>query len=192
MFLEVAKRVRPELAPQLTYSHMGALREEISKVIPMYAGIEKLQRKGDSFQYGGSMLCRGGTCPTPDGKAHFKALNLPERTLPEGAFSLVTRRGKQFNSMVHEHIDPVNKAPREAILISHFDAEQLGLKKGDPVRVHNAHGELLGTAFPCDLKRGGLQVHWPEGNVLLDPNKHSPRARIPAYKEAYAYLEKRA
>lgn len=192
VFLDVARLVKPELAEHLTYTHMGALREEISRVIPMYSGIEKLRSRGDAFQYGGNMLCRGGHCPTPDGKAHFKAIPLPERNIPEGAFSLVTRRGKQFNSMIHEHIDPVNKAPREGILISHLDAELLGLKKGDPVRVHNSHGEMLGTAFPCDLKRGSLQVHWPEGNVLLDPSKHSPKARIPAYKESFAFLEKRA
>lgn len=190
VLLELARQLRPEYAQQLSYPDMSALRQEIATVIPMYQGIEQLKTAGDAFQYGGRWLCTDGICPTPDGKAQFKVLDLPQPNRPEGAFALVTRRGKQFNSMVHEHIDPVNKAPRDAVLISHLDAALHGFQAGDAVRVYNHHGSWQGQIFPCALSRGSLQVHWPEGNVLLDPNHHSSRAQIPAYKGSWAYLER--
>ena len=37
---------------------------------------------------------------------------------------------------------------------------------------------------------GTLAVHWPEGNVLVDPKARSPLAKIPAYKEISATLER--
>jgi len=39
------------------------------------------------------------------------------------------------------------------------------------------------------IKPGNLQVHWREGNVLLDRNKRSPEVEIPDYN-ALVRLEK--
>jgi anaerobic selenocysteine-containing dehydrogenase len=113
---------------------------------------------------------------------------LPRSTLPKGAFRLVTRRGKQFNSMVHEPTDPINGAPRDAVLISPTDLQKLGLQPGQRVWLQNPFGTLAGQVFVASLRPGSLQVHWPEGNVLLDPGQRSKKARIPAYKEAYVYI----
>jgi len=188
VFAELAARVRPELADKVRFANTAAIREEIARVIPMYDGIQHLKKKGDAFQYGGPRLCEGWRFPTPDGKAHFQAVPLPDLDLPERAFRVVTRRGKQFNSMVHEDVDPLNGLPRDAILISHADLRRLGLKEGERVVVENAHGCLEGRLFAANMAARSLQVHWPEGNVLVSPDVLSPQARIPAYKEVVAYL----
>lgn len=144
---------------------------------------------GDQFQYGGSHLCFGWNFPTPDGKAHFTPLSPPQKQIPPGYFLVATRRGKQFNSMVQERKDAITGAMREAVLMSRVDAERLGLKDGDGVILKNELGELKGRVYLAPIKPGNLQVHWAEGNVLLDRNKRSPEIEIPDYN-ALVRLEK--
>jgi anaerobic selenocysteine-containing dehydrogenase len=189
VFQDVVARVcRPELAEKVRFADTAAVRAEIARVVPLYDGIQHLRAKGDAFQYGGPQLCPGGVCPTSSGRARFLPVTLPRNTLPEGAFRLVTRRGKQFNSMVQEPTDPINGAPRDAVLINPGDLHKLGLKPGQRVWLHNAFGTLSVSVFPADVFPGSVQVHWPEGNVLVDPALRSSQAKIPAYKEAYVYI----
>lgn len=178
-----------DVADRVKFSDTRAVREEIARIIPLYDGIQNLGAKGDAFQYGGPHLCPDGVCPTADGRANFKPVELPVRSVPEGAFRLVTRRGKQFNSMVHAPTDPINGAPRDAVLLSQQDAQRLGVQQGQAVWLKNPFGTLRCRVFIADLKPGTLQVHWPEGNRLIDPGLRSGKAKIPAYKEGYVHLE---
>ncbi|MBF6596374.1 MAG: formate dehydrogenase, partial [Thermaceae bacterium] len=187
--LGVAQRCRQSIAEKLSFPDTAAIRAEIAQVVPLYDGIQHLKSKGDAFQYGGPQICPGGVCSTPDGRANFKAVTLPTKTLPAGAFRLATRRGKQFNSMVHERKDPVSGATRDAVLISQADANRLGLHQGQNIWLRNQFGVLQGQVFIAEIKLGTLQIHWPEGNVLLDPKLRSPQAKVPAYKESYAFIE---
>jgi molybdopterin-dependent oxidoreductase alpha subunit len=190
VFLEIARRVRPEWADKLTFAGTKAIREEIARMIPSYQGIQDLKKRGDSFQYGGPMLCTGWKFSTGDGKAHFKAVKLPQVEVPAGAFRVVTRRGKQFNSMVHEDIDASTAATRDGVFINPGDAGRMGLVSGDRVRLHNDFGTYRGRVLLAPVTAGTLEVHWPEGNVLVDPKARSPLAKIPAYKEISATLER--
>ena len=149
-------------------------------MVPSYARIAELREGGDSFQYGGPRLCAGERFDTPDGMAHFATLQLPEPPPDDGRFALSTRRGKQFNSMVQEHRDALNGADREAVLISAADAERLGLGDGAPVLLRSEHGELDAEVLIAPIAAGNLQVHWPEGNVLIGPER-SPESGIPDY-----------
>ena len=188
VFLELARRVKPDLADKLAFADTAAIRQEIAQVVPQYAGIQHLQQAGDQFQYGGSHLCFGWNFPTPDGKAHFGVLLPRQRELPEGYFLLATRRGKQFNSMVQERKDAITGAMREAVLMNAADAAQLGLKDRDRVILKNDLGELLCQVYIAPIQSGNLQVHWPEGNVLLDKSKRSLEG-VPDYN-AIVRLEK--
>ena len=181
VFMELARRVRPDLAEKLQFENTAAMRREIALVIPQYAGIQHLKEAGDQFQYGGSHLCFGWNFPMPDGKAKFSVLSPAQIELPEGHFLVATRRGKQFNSMVQEHKDAITGAVREAVLISPVDAKKLGLKNGDGVLLKNDLGEYQGRIYTAPINPGNLQVHWPEGNVLLDKSKRSPESGVPDY-----------
>jgi molybdopterin-dependent oxidoreductase alpha subunit len=181
VFLEVAKRAQPELADKLHFGGTAAIREEIARVVPMYDGIQRLRKAGDEIQYGGRHLCSGWKFPTSDGKAHFSVVELPTIELPEGAFLLATRRGKQFNSMVQGASDPITGAVREAVLMSGEDARQLGLEHGESVLLTNEFGELRRRVCVAPMRPGNLEVHWPEGEVLIDRRRRSPQAGIPDY-----------
>lgn len=188
VFLELARRVKPDLADKLAFADTAAIRQEIAQVVPQYAGIQHLQQAGDQFQYGGSHLCFGWNFPTADGKAHFGVLLPRQRELPEGYFLLATRRGKQFNSMVQERKDAITGAMREAVLMNATDAALLGLKDSDRVILKNELGELFCQVYIAPIQSGNLQVHWPEGNVLLDKSKRSLEG-VPDYN-AIVRLEK--
>ncbi|BAT54744.1 oxidoreductase alpha subunit [Nostoc sp. NIES-3756] len=190
VFLELARRVKPDLAHKLSFADTASIREEIAQVVPLYAGIQHLQQAGDQFQYGGSHLCFGWNFSTADGKAHFTALTPPQKELPPGHFWVATRRGKQFNSMVQEAKDAITGALREAVLMNPQDAASLGLKDGDKVILRNHLGELAGRVYIAPIQSGNLQVHWPEGNVLLDKTKRSLEG-VPDYN-AVVSLEKQA
>ncbi|AOY83545.1 FdhF/YdeP family oxidoreductase [Moorena producens JHB] len=189
VFMELARRVRPDLADKLHFDSTAAIRAEIAQVIPQYAGIQHLKEAGDQFQYGGSHLCFGWNFPTADGLAHFSPLSPPKLELPDGHFLVATRRGKQFNSMVQEQKDAITGAKREAVLISQVDAKKLGLNHGDAVILRNQQGQFQGHIHIAPITPGNLQVHWPEGNVLLDKGKRSPEVDIPDYN-ALVQLDK--
>ena len=183
---ELAAAVCPERAHLLGCETGWKMREEIARVVPFYAGVELLKATGDALQYGGPHLCSGGNFPTPDGKAHFFAVPLPQpagstapntrrpdeqqpklESAPNHTFVVCTRRGKQFNSLVYAKVDPLNGAPRDAVLMNAEDAAGLGLRQNQRVVLKNDVGRFEARVFLAPLARGNLQIHWPEGNALI-------------------------
>lgn len=181
IFGELAARARPELAERVRFAGTQEIREEIARAVPSYALIGTLGEEGDQFQYGGSMLCAGWQFPTPDGRAHWSAIKLPERHVPAGAFVVTTRRGRQFNSMVQGDRDAHTGARRDSVFVNRYDAAELGVSDGDPVVLKSPSGELKGRVLLAPVARGTLQVHWPEGDVLVDPQVRSAESGIPDY-----------
>jgi anaerobic selenocysteine-containing dehydrogenase len=106
---------------------------------------------------------------------------LPAQRIPEGHFIVTTRRGKQFNSMVHERRDALTGAVREAVLMNEADAAEIGLADGDAIVLRSPSGSLRGSVLLAPVQQGSLQVHWPEGQVLIDSGPRSPEADIPDY-----------
>ena len=100
VFREVMARARPERRHLVGLEDAAAIRHEIARAIPLYAGIETLAAKGDQIQWGGRTLYADGRFATPDGKAQFAAVSLPALPRAGEGFTVSTRRGKQFNSMV--------------------------------------------------------------------------------------------
>jgi molybdopterin-dependent oxidoreductase alpha subunit len=187
---ELAAKVRPELADKIHFANTDVVRAEIARVVPFYKGIETLKKKGDSVQYGGDMLCKDWNFPTSDGKAHFYTSALPANILAENEFMVITRRGKQFNSIVHQDCDPMNGQLRDAVLMNEDDATRLGLTAGERVVLENAHGSYLGKIVFAPVAPRSLQVHYPESNGLVDPKARSSLAQIPAFKEVVATVRR--
>ncbi|MEY2425041.1 MAG: hypothetical protein QOI61_613, partial [Actinomycetota bacterium] len=183
IFGEVASRVRPELAAQFAWPTNQALREEIARVVPLYAGIETLAKTGDSVQWGGRHLGAGGVFATADGRARFSPVAPPVTDVPDGHFAVSTRRGKQFNSMVQSTVDPLNGARRDDVLIDPSDAATLGLPEGAAVTLTSPTGSMRGRLKFARLPAGSVQVHWPEGNVLIasGSDHREPRSNVPDY-----------
>jgi molybdopterin-dependent oxidoreductase alpha subunit len=181
IFVDLARRVAPERAGQCSFASGQAIRDEIARVVPTYAGVERLRTTGDAIQWGGTRLCEGWNFPTSDGRAHFSPVAPIDRDVPPGSFVLSTRRGKQFNTMVHEQRDPLTGAARDALFMAPSDIDSLGLHDGDPVVVRSAHGEMRARLHASQLRPGNVQVFFPEGNVLLRAGRRDPVSGVPDY-----------
>lgn len=164
---DLAAAAAPERAQLLGCDSGPAIRAEIARVVPAYDGIQHLRTTGDQFQYGGRHLCADGRFPTPDGRARFAPVALPDLERAPGVFKLSTRRGKQFNTLIYAETDPLTGAGRDTVLINPDDAAALHVVNGDRVRLFNDLGHLDARVQIVAIARGNLQVHWPEGNVLI-------------------------
>jgi molybdopterin-dependent oxidoreductase alpha subunit len=181
IFVELARRVAPERAAQCSFDSGQEIRDEIARIVPLYAGVESLRTTGDAIQWGGTRLCEGGSFPTPDGRARFMAVAPSPIDVPAGRFVLSTRRGKQFNTMVHEQRDPLTGAARDALFMAPTDIDALGLRDGDPVIIRSEHGEMPARLHASPLRPGNVQVFFPEGNVLLRAGRRDPASGVPDY-----------
>jgi molybdopterin-dependent oxidoreductase alpha subunit len=185
VFRDVVRRAWPDRADWMAFPDAAAVRAEIARAVPLYAGIERLAAKGDQVQWGGPTLFADGQFVTSDGRAQFSPLFPLGRTrAPAGAterFFVSTRRGKQFNSMVQRDIDPLTGAARDAVLMSEVDAQRLGLRGGDAVRLVSAYGEMPARIHIAAMRPGNLEVHWPEGMPLLSGTARDPDSLEPDY-----------
>ena len=170
----IGQALRPEQPELFAFPDSASVRQEMARVMPLYAGIEKLSAAGEWVQWGGKRL-------QPASKAQFSALSLPRVEVPEGMFFLASRRGKQFNSITWGDRDMITgAASRKAVFFSPEDAARLGLAAGDPVRLTSELGTMEGvcTIGPC--RPGHLQAFWPECNVLVG-RKYDPVSGEPDY-----------
>jgi anaerobic selenocysteine-containing dehydrogenase len=147
-------------------------------------------------QWGGPTLYADGHFQTRDRKAHFsrvspRGLRLPPDAVVAAAgqpqppsmqqFRVSTRRGKQFNSMVQREIDPITGGRRDDVFISEEDLARLRWRTGQRARLRSAAGTFDGTLRAEPIKPGNLEVHWPEGNVLLSGSAIDPDSLEPDY-----------
>ena len=181
ILLDLARRVRPGDAHLLGCGSARAIREEIARVVPAYAGIEELRQTGDQVQWGGERLCDGWCFPTPDGRARFSVVVPHDHRPPAGRLLLSTRRGKQFNSMVTGPRDPLTGASRDAVFVSPEDATRLGLREGAPIVVRSASGEVRGRVQVAPLREGNVQMFFPECNPLIAAGVRDPASKVPDY-----------
>ena len=157
------------------------IRREIEKVVPLYKGIGGLKEEGQSVQWGGERLFEGGVfAAMPGGRCRLMPKDPPVIAIPPGKFHVTTRRGKQFNSLVQAERDPITGLGRDAVLLNPEDAKGLGLSNGDAVEVVSETGRLRGRAALVPVRRGTVQLFWPEANVLI-PRRLDPESNEPEY-----------
>jgi len=186
--MRIAERIRPDIAHLIHFDNADAIRDELASAVPAYEGIQNLHKAGDQIQWGGERLCeRPGAdgsavthFPTSDGRARFSVIKI-EHEAATSKLKLSTRRGKQFNSMVHRKYDPLTGARREDVLMNHQDAARLGVADGDSVLLTSPAGKMRGRCLIAPITPGNVQVHWPEGNVLIERGKSDPECGIPDF-----------
>ncbi len=190
VFGELASRVRPDLADRIGFTGTQAIREEIARIVPAYDGIQTLVTTGDQVQYGGPHLCADWVFPTADARANFSVVELPNVAIPDGMFAVSSRRGKQFNTMVHEKHDAMTGTKaRDAVFMNRDDIAALNLTEGETVTLRNGFGEMTGRVFTSRVQPRNVQVYWPEGNMLLDRSARSPLSNVPDYN-AFVTIER--
>jgi predicted molibdopterin-dependent oxidoreductase YjgC len=184
----IAERAKPASAHLIHFNGAQAIRDEIARAVPAYDGIQNLRRTGDYAQWGGERLCEergadGQITPkfaTPDGRAGFSVIEI-DSPANNGKLRLSTRRGKQFNSIIHRDRDPLNGARRDDVLMNKEDALKLGLQEGDAIIVRSEVGALRGHCRIAPIAPGNVQVHWPEGNTLIKRGVRDPECGVPDY-----------
>ncbi len=181
VFRDLARRVRPEAADALGLEDAQAIRRDIARTVPAYAGIERLRTAGEAVQWGGPRLCEGGRTALPEGRARFFPVAPSELGIPDGHFHVSTRRGKQFNSMVQAERDPLTGAERDHVLMAAEDARALGLADGDAVVLRSDVGAFRGRVRVAPVKPRNLQVFWPEANPLIRRDVVEPQCGIPDF-----------
>ncbi|MFB1083042.1 FdhF/YdeP family oxidoreductase [Jeotgalibacillus sp. JSM ZJ347] len=181
IYIDLAKRVKPETAHLVDFKDGQSIREEIAKANTNYDGVQHLKKQGDVFQWGGAWLCEDGICPTPDGKGNLISVDIPDLGKKDGQFVVTSRRGKQFNSMVYKEKDPFNNAGRYDVLMNAEDGRRLSIAEGEGIVVYNGFGVFQGRAKFVDIAKGNLEVHFPEGNFLLPRGRYEKYAGIPDY-----------
>lgn len=160
----------------LGFKDAGDIRAEMDFVMPMYRGIVQLKKEGDSFQYGGPLLCTA-----PDFVGKFSALSIPPaRPSRKDTFFAITRRGTQFNSMIYKNRDALTGAARDEIIMAASDVARLNLKDGDHVELKSRLGTMPARVLTGDSREGTIQTHWPESNVLID-RLYQPLSGEPDY-----------
>jgi predicted molibdopterin-dependent oxidoreductase YjgC len=170
---------RPDL---FDFDESGDVRREMGRVMPLYRGIENLEKEGQWVQWGGERLGTGGRFPNlPGERARFSAVPIPAAAIPKGYFFLTSRRGKQFNSIIYGTKDGMTGVDsRRAIFFSPQDAERLRLKRGDPVVLRSELGTMEGVCEVGPCRTGHLQAFWPECNVLVG-RTYDPASGEPDY-----------
>ena len=67
------------------------------------------------------------------------------------------------------------------MFISDEDLRRLQLREGTRVLLRSAFGVLRGRLKAASITPGNLEVHWPEGNVLLSAAAIDPDSMEPDY-----------
>ena len=183
---DIAAAAAPDRAHLLGCKTGWEIREEIARVVPIYEGCQRLRKTGDAIQYGGPHLCADWKFPTPDGRAHFRAVPLPSLERDPAQFKVSTRRGKQFNSLLYAETDPLNGASRDAVLMNPDDAARLGLRDEARVALVNDLGRFEGRVHLAPIAPGNLQIHWPEGNLIIRRGVIDAAGGVPDYNAVVA------
>jgi molybdopterin-dependent oxidoreductase alpha subunit len=71
----IGRKSMPNSDKLFPFDDTQAIREEMSRVMPMYQGIEKLTKEGDQLQWGGPQLYKDGFTTMPENRARFTVLD---------------------------------------------------------------------------------------------------------------------
>ena len=73
----IGRKSMPNGEKLFPFDDTQAIREEMSRIMPIYQGIEKLNKEGDHLQWGGPYLYKNGFTAMPRNRALFTALEPP-------------------------------------------------------------------------------------------------------------------
>src|SRR5262249_33513149 len=145
----IGRRLRPDHPALFAHRDTAEIRREMASLMPLYAGIDKLEKEGDSVQWGGPRLGADGFPNMPDRRARSWVCPRPRVDVPAGNLMLTARRGKQFNSITYGKKDPLTAgARRDDVLMSPGDMRRLGIDDGARVRLRSETGTLEAVARP--------------------------------------------
>jgi molybdopterin-dependent oxidoreductase alpha subunit len=177
----IGRKLLPDRPDLFAHRDSGDVRREMASVMPLYEGIDRLEKEGDWVQWGGARLGETGFPNMPDGRARLSVVEIPRIDVPVGRFLLTMRRGKQFNSMTYGNTDPLTGGSlRTHVLLDQRDMTRLGLDEGAAVLLKSDFGSMEAQVKSGPCRSQHAQTFWPEGNVLLG-RKYDAQSGEPDY-----------
>ena len=206
IFTEIMNRMgypQPHLTP-------AEIMDEISSVTPSFGGISHARL--DSEEVGGRGL--QWPCPTKDhpgtyimhvGKFtrglgwFYPAEYVPSAELPDEEYPIILMTGRILyhyttRAMTGKTPELMEIEGKSFIEMNIVDADKLGIKNGDKVRVSSRRGSIESTARVGTKTSPGeswMPFHFPDGNANWLTNAALDKyARIPEYKVCAVKIEK--
>lgn len=195
---EIARRMGGE---GFDFNDPAEVMDEIAAITPSFAGItlERLVQCGIAWpctapDHQGTPRLHVTKFNTPSGLGHLTPLSYrPPAESADADYPFILSTGRSIN---HYHLSMTTKVeglmalePEETIRINALDAERLGIKDGDMVKVSSRRGELNVKAAISERLRPGMvwmtfHFYQTPTNVLtasaLDPVSNTPEFKVTA------------
>jgi formate dehydrogenase alpha subunit len=203
----VARRVGLDLDRQFTYEGPAAIFDEMARLVPFLGGLShaRLDREGGlqwpcpTSDHPGTPYLYAESFPRGKGRFVTARQTEPAAELPDDRYPMILNTGRL---LYHWHGGTITRrvagllelAPRLEVAMHTADAERLGIKDGDDVRVVSRRGELTGQARLTDAVKPGalfvpfVKLHESAANFLTNPAL-DPGSKIPEYKVCAVRVE---
>lgn len=197
--------IRPNAYGYWDYQTPEEIFREIAALTPSYAGIsyERLERGGLQWPcptkyHPGTPYLHKGRFARGLGKFHAIAYT-PPAELPDEEYPFYLSTGR---IRYHYHTGTMTRrsrgldfiAPEERIQMHPRDAERLGVREGDWVRVISRRGEVMARVRITDRSAPGMvfgTFHYAESPInRLTNDALDPVSKIPGFKVSAVRLEK--
>jgi molybdopterin-dependent oxidoreductase alpha subunit len=183
---------------QSMIDNYDVIRENIQGVIPGFDDYNKRVRQPDGFYLPNGP--RIGQFTTPDQKAHFTAIPLPQVSIQEGRLIMMTiRTHDQYNTTIYGLEDRYRGIgnERRVILMNEKDMVKQGVVKGELVDLisHFNGVERVANTFhvvPYDIAVGCTATYFPETNCLVPIDHFADKSKTPVSKFIEISIRKKA
>jgi len=185
---------------KIDWDHMIAnydhIRDAIEKTIPGFEDYNRRVRNPNGFYLPNG--ARNRNFKTSDGKAQLTVNKLPDLSLAEGNFVMITVRSHdQYNTTIYGLDDRYRGIynERRVVLMNEEDMKEAGLKYRDVVDlISHFRGERREArsfvVVPFDTPRSCVVTYFPEANVLVPIDSIADKSKTPTSKWVEVSIEK--
>lgn len=169
-------------------THYDRIREKIEVTIPGFDEYNRRVRNSNGFYLPNGP--RELRFTTPDGLAHFSAIDLPQVNPVEAKFVMMTiRTHDQYNTTIYGLNDRYRgiKNERRVVLMHQDDIAELGLMPKDLVDLESVfHGQIRRAesfhVLPYNIPRRCVATYFPEANALVPLKSVALKSNTPSSK----------
>ncbi|MDN3696246.1 formate dehydrogenase subunit alpha [Vibrio cortegadensis] len=199
----IIQSIANAMGGEWNYQHVSDITDEIARVTPQYGGLRWENITIDGIQWPSNKNNPEGTrimhqTQFTRGRGQMEAIPFRYAAeLPDDEFPLVLTTGRvleQFHTgTMTRKTKGLNNLAGPRAMISVADAEALGIKNGQPLRVSTRRGSIEIDAFVTKRMQKGvvfIPFHFVESPVnRLTTTATDPHAKIPEFKVAAVKVE---
>ena len=204
---QVLSKLSTLMGYPMHYNSPSEIMDEIASLVPIYGGIsyERIEEKGIQWpcptrDHPGTTTLYTDLFSRPGGLARFVGLDHKgpgETTDKEYPYVLITGRIREHynnGSMTARSSGIAEVVPEELAEISHADAQKLGIKSGDTIKVFSRRGEVIVKAkVTARSQAGNVFMTFHHRKALtnnLTSGHRDPITGTPEYKACAVNIQK--